>query len=364
MAKAPAAKPTFGAGVLSGLRQAASKEAGGGEPLTLLLDQIEEDPTQPRQVFSDAELEQMAETIRLLGVLSPIGVRKLEGERYALVYGARRLRGSRLAGKTRIPAIIVPAEQATLAAQVIENQARAGLANSDLAGAVNRLFADGMPVKQIAMVCNLKEYQVAAFRAADKLPPFLRSRLDEADMRALYDLSRVWEKNPEAIEAAMPADDVYLTITEARRVIEAATGKATGSVFLRNKEAQEPEAPAAPAPTAAEPEPEDETPSPRPTSSEDEAPAEPPLPLELPEKPDAPAPVSAPAPATRKPAEVPPAPAPAARGAPVFIMEMADGRRGVLVTHRRAKTKGSVLLDVQGDEFEAVFSELRPVDAD
>lgn len=367
MAKAPPAKPTFGSGVLSGLRQAAGKGTGG-EPLTLLLEQIEEDPKQPRSVFGDAELEQMAGTIRLLGVLSPIGVRKLDGDRYMLVYGARRLRGSRLAGKTRIPAIIVPEEQATLAAQVIENQARAGLVNSDLARTVNTLFADKMTVKQIAIICNLKEYQVASFRAADKLPPFLRSRLDEADMRALYDLSRAWEKNPAAIEAAMPAEDVYLTITEARRIIEAATGKATGSMFLPRKE-DEPAAPTAPKSADATPEPHEEAPVPGPAAGGDAPTEEPPLLPEVFEKPNAPFPTVAPAPvqapAARKPTEAQPVPAatPGASSLPVFVMELPDGRRGVLVTDRRARVKGSVLLDLEGTEIEVVFSELRPLDA-
>src|SRR5438874_1972390 len=129
MAK-PAIKPAFGAGVLSGLRATAG--AAGGEPLFLLLDQIEEDPDQPRTSFAQAELEQLAETIRQYGVLTPVGVRKVEGERYRLVYGARRLRASRLAEQTRIPATILSEDKAGLAVQVIENQARANLSNRDL----------------------------------------------------------------------------------------------------------------------------------------------------------------------------------------------------------------------------------------
>src|ERR1700748_2055341 len=117
MAK-PATKPAFGAGILSGLRATAG--AVGGEPLFPLLDQVEEDPDQPRTNFDEAELEQLAETIRLYGVLTPVGVRKLEGDRYRLVYGERRLRASRLAGQTRIPATILPEDKAGLAAQVIE----------------------------------------------------------------------------------------------------------------------------------------------------------------------------------------------------------------------------------------------------
>lgn len=347
MAK-PAIKPAFGAGVLSGLRATAG--AAGGEPLFLLLDQIEEDPDQPRTSFDQAELEQLAETIRQYGVLTPVGVRKVEGDRYRLVYGARRLRASRLAEQTRIPATILSEDKAGLAVQVIENQARANLSNRDLATAVNRLFADGKKVKQIAAICNLKEYQVAAFRSVERLPPVLAERLDHADMRAIYDLFRAWEKDGPAIEGAMPAPDVFLTITEARRIIEAVTGKASNSVFLTR--GKEPAAPAsdiepplcAPTATASAP---DEPQNPE----SPQAASEPLAPTKV--KPRATAPVVEPAPAA--PAAVP--------QRPRFVMETADGRRGVLVTEYRAQRAGSVLLEIEGGEnVEVAFSELRPIE--
>ena len=349
MAK-PAIKPAFGAGVLSGLRATAG--AAGGEPLFLLLDQIEEDPDQPRTSFDQAELEQLAETIRLYGVLTPIGVRKLEGDRYRLVYGARRLRASRLAEQTRIPAIMLPEDKAGLAVQVIENQARANLSNRDLATAVNRLFADGKKVKQIAAICNLKEYQVAAFRSVERLPPVLAERLDHADMRAIYELFRAWEKDGPAIEGAMPTPDVFLTITEARRIIEAVTGKASNSVFLtRGKE-----------PEAITPAANIEPPSPEPTAtaSASNEPRNPEPPRAAPEPL---APIKA-KPKASAPAVVEPAPAaPAATPPrPRFVLETADGRRGILVTERRAQQAGSVLLEIGGESVEVAFSELRPIE--
>ncbi len=359
MAKASAAKPVFGTGVLSGLRQAAG--TGGGEPLTLLLDQIDEDPNQPRKVFSDAELDQMAETIKLLGVLSPIGVRKGAGDRYALVYGARRLRGSRLAGKTRIPAIILTAEQATLAAQIIENQSRAALANSDLAAAVNQLFKDGMTVKQIAVVCNLKEYQVAAFRAVEKLPAFLRSRLDHADIRALYDLSRAWDKHPEAVESGMPAEDVYLTITEARRVIEAVTGKWTGGIVPSGKQ----DVPGvATTPPPVEPASSVKVPSREPTKAV--APDGPALPLVLdgpeqptppPEMPEASERIEGPLPAPEPTRPGPPVQD--TKTAPEFLMETADGEQGTLLTSRRSEKPGYAFVRIGTQIVETPFLELR-----
>lgn len=347
MAK-PAIKPAFGAGVLSGLRATAG--AAGGEPLFLLLDQIEEDPDQPRTSFDQVELEQLAETIRQYGVLTPVGVRKVEGERYRLVYGARRLRASRLAEQTRIPATILSEDKAGLAVQVIENQARANLSNRDLATAVNRLFADGKKVKQIAAICNLKEYQVAAYRSVERLPPVLAERLDHADMRAIYDLFRAWEKDGPAIEGAMPAPDVFLTITEARRIIEAVTGKASNSVFLTRGKEPEQITPA----TNIEP------PSPEPTTASSDGPGA----SEPPRAPPEPlAPTKAKPKATAQAVVEPTPAAPAAtQPRPRFVLETADGRRGVLVTERRAEQAGSVLLEIGGESVEVAFSELRPIE--
>lgn len=363
MAKATVVKPSFGTGVLSGLRQAAGTTKGG-EPLILPIDQIAEDPDQPRSVFSDAELEQMAETIRLVGVLSPVGVRKRDDAGYVLVYGARRLRGSRLAGKTTVPAVLVPKDQATLAVQVIENQARAGLSNSDLAAVVNRLFADKMTVKQIGVVCNIKEYQVAAFRAVERLPACLRERLDNADMRALYDLSRAYEKQPAEIEEALPDAGTYLTITEARRIIEGVTGKATGSVILRREE----QVAAAPEPTKPEP----ALPAIDPVQpGQDDEPAALVAPAAHRERVSEPPVLSSSAPAARSTAREPVSPArpsleePASRSEwPAFVMELSDGRRGTLLTRRRAGSKGMALLDVDGKEVAVAFVELRPMDVD
>ena len=113
-----------------------------------------------------------------------------------------------------------------------ENQQRANLSNSELAAAVNQLHAEGKQGKDIAAICNLKAYQVAAFRAVEKLPEFLRGRLDAADVRALYDLYRAWQKHADAIEAAVSECHEFLTITDARRIIEAVTGGRTSSLFL------------------------------------------------------------------------------------------------------------------------------------
>jgi len=230
------ARPRLAEATLTSLR-AASAHAPG-EALRLRLADIDEDPDQPRTVFDDEELQSMAQSILAYGVVQPIVVRPPVNGCYVLAFGARRLRASRLAGVPDIPAVVRATGANEFAAQLIENQQRADLSNSDLAAAIARLVREGLTTKQIAAICALKDYQVTAFRQAGDLPPELAARLDTADMRALYDLFRQWGKTPDEVIAALPEAGTFLSVTEARRIVGAITGKPTGSIVLERARAE------------------------------------------------------------------------------------------------------------------------------
>ena len=236
------ARPRLAEATLASLR--ATSSLVPGQALRLRLADIDEDPDQPRTVFDDEELQSMAQSILAHGVVQPIVVRPPVKGRYLLAFGARRLRASRLAGVPDIPAVVRPAGEGgadganEFAAQLIENRQRADLSNSDLATAIARLVREGLTTKQIAAICALKDYQVTAFRQVKDLPPELAARLDTADMRALYDLHRQWGKTPSEVIAALPEEGTYLSVTEARRIVGAITGKPTGSIVLERARAE------------------------------------------------------------------------------------------------------------------------------
>lgn len=234
-------RAAFAAASFAALRAAAGH--GQGEVLHLPLADIDEDPGQPRTVFAEEELALLAASIRAHGLVQPVVVRPAVDGRHRLAFGARRLRAARLAGLAEIPAVIRREGDGDFAAQVIENQHRAPLSNSDLAAAITRLAADGHTGPQIATICALKAYEVSAFRQAGNFPPELRARIDQADMRALYDLYRQWRKTPDAVLAALADSDVVLTVTEARRIVGGITGRPAGSLV-----------PDRPVPAAEEPE--------------------------------------------------------------------------------------------------------------
>ncbi len=99
-----------------------------GSLMQLRLADVEPNKDQPRGVFEQGPLEELADSIREHGVLQPIVVRTLPGGVYQIIAGERRWRASRLAGLTEIPAIVVEADDnKVMELALIENLQRQDL---------------------------------------------------------------------------------------------------------------------------------------------------------------------------------------------------------------------------------------------
>jgi ParB family chromosome partitioning protein len=116
------------------------------------LELIRPNPSQPRRDFDQVALVALAESIRMRGVLQPIVVRPLQGGRYELVAGERRMRAAGIAGLTLIPAIVRQTDEAErLELALIENMARADLNAVEEARACATLVDDlGMSKEDVA----------------------------------------------------------------------------------------------------------------------------------------------------------------------------------------------------------------------
>ena len=100
-------------------------------------------PRQPRGVFDEQELEGLADSIRDMGLLQPIVVRPLGDERYELIAGERRLRASKLAGLTSIPALVRRTDDTDLLKEaLVENIHRVQLNPLEEAAAYQQLLED------------------------------------------------------------------------------------------------------------------------------------------------------------------------------------------------------------------------------
>jgi len=113
---------------------------------------VEPNPYQPRMSFDTEALEELSESIRTLGLIQPITVRKV-GAKYQIISGERRFRASRLAGMDMIPAYILSTDdQGMLEMAIVENIQRQDLDPIEVALSYQRLIDE----------CHLTQEQMAA----------------------------------------------------------------------------------------------------------------------------------------------------------------------------------------------------------
>jgi ParB family transcriptional regulator, chromosome partitioning protein len=151
---------------------AAPAAAPGAAVMEIELDKIDQNPYQTRRYFSEDLLNDLADSIKISGVVQPIVVRPGREGRYVLVLGERRCRASKLAEKTTIPAIVrTVSDQQAAEMTVIENLQRQDLNCMEAANAYGKLSQDfGMTQEQIAGRVGVSRETVANYLRLLKLP--------------------------------------------------------------------------------------------------------------------------------------------------------------------------------------------------
>ncbi|MBQ3045649.1 MAG: ParB/RepB/Spo0J family partition protein [Clostridia bacterium] len=120
-----------------------SKYKIGGQIILVPQEDIYPNPNQPRKRFDFDELEGLAQSIRQNGIIQPIAIRINENGQYELISGERRLRASRLVGISRIPCIIMEANDGKSALfALIENIQRTDLGFFEEAQAIEKLITE------------------------------------------------------------------------------------------------------------------------------------------------------------------------------------------------------------------------------
>ncbi len=111
--------------------------------MNISIDAIDGNPFQPRAHFDNQALEELASSIRKLGLVQPITVREAADGRFQLIAGERRLRAARMAGLTHVPAYIRTADdQAMLELALVENIQREDLDSIEVAISFQRLIEE------------------------------------------------------------------------------------------------------------------------------------------------------------------------------------------------------------------------------
>lgn len=210
------------------LADVAAGSTKDGRPLMVALDLIDEDAHQPRREFSEEELQSLAASIRVEGILQPIVVRRSQQPgRFVIVMGARRYRAAKLAELAEAPVIVQDADVANPYAQMIENIQRDDLKASEIARFITARLEAGEKQTEIARRLGKPRDWVSRYGAVPKMPPFLQEMLATSSIRAVYELYQAWRQEPGEVERAVE-DGTAFTDGQAREF--AATVRASGTL--------------------------------------------------------------------------------------------------------------------------------------
>lgn len=156
---------------------ATSGNQGQGKPLEISLEDIVEDPDQPRKIFGEDSLKELAESIKRQGLLMPISVRpRPDGQPgYMIIAGARRYRAFRLAGMTSIPAFVRDGNGDDRYAQMAENIHRDNLSHNEIAAFIAGELSQGKKQVQIAQALGKSKAYVSRYAALADSPDWIKS---------------------------------------------------------------------------------------------------------------------------------------------------------------------------------------------
>ena len=148
-----------------------------GNIIDLPLENITNNPFQPRTHFNEETLKELSVSIKELGVIQPITVRKIKGNQYELVSGERRLRASKLAGLDRIPSYVRLAyDQESLEMALVENIQRQDLDPIEIGLSYQRLIDEiKLTQDQLSERVGKKRSTIANYMRLLKLDPIIQT---------------------------------------------------------------------------------------------------------------------------------------------------------------------------------------------
>ncbi|MBT8254089.1 MAG: ParB/RepB/Spo0J family partition protein [Bacteroidia bacterium] len=148
-----------------------------GNIIELEIDRIEVNPFQPRTQFNEETLRELASSIKELGVIQPITVRKIGFNKFQLVSGERRFRASKMIGLTSIPAYVrIANDQETLEMALVENIQRQDLDPIEIALSYQRLINDiDLTQEQLSERVGKNRSTIANYLRLLKLDPIIQT---------------------------------------------------------------------------------------------------------------------------------------------------------------------------------------------
>jgi ParB family transcriptional regulator, chromosome partitioning protein len=194
-----------------------------GKPREIPLHHIERNPFQTRKRFDDQQLMELGTSIAATGVVQPILVRPLPGDRYQLIAGERRWLASQLVGKPTIPAIVrsVSDEQA-MEITIVENLQRADLNPMEQARAFDRLGRDfKMTQEQMAQRTGKNRATIANFLRLLRLPDAIQGMVEGGELTFGHARALLALETPESIlKAAQKIAALSMSVRQTETLVQ------------------------------------------------------------------------------------------------------------------------------------------------
>ena len=168
------------------------KTSGSSSINEIELSKIQPNPDQPRSIFEEEALEELAASIRSMGVIQPITLKEIGDEQYLIISGERRYRAAMMAGLEQIPAYIkTAADEHIVEMALIENIQREDLNSIEIALAYHKLIENyGLTQEQLSERVGKKRTTIANYLRLLKLPAEIQmglknKKIDMGHARAL-----------------------------------------------------------------------------------------------------------------------------------------------------------------------------------
>jgi len=196
-------------------------ETPAGTAAQVPIDDIIPDPNNPRKSFDQAAMTELAQSIEARGILQPIVLSpKNDDGKFVIRYGERRWRAAAIAKLSTVPAIIATADEGEGRAldQVVENEQRENLKNSELLDAIRQELAAKVKQAEIAKRLGRSKSVIAMYAALTDAPQPIAAVIDHISIRSAYNLMSAWKVDAEATQAFIEADGANLSAAATQRL--------------------------------------------------------------------------------------------------------------------------------------------------
>ena len=229
--------PSLGRGLDALISTDTVKTEGSSSISEIAISQIKANPNHPRREFDPEALQELADSIKEIGIIQPITLRKMDDGTYQIIAGERRFRASQLAGLTTVPAYIRTADdENVMEMALIENIQREDLNSMEIALAYQHLLEEySLTQEKLSERVGKKRTTVANYLRLLKLPAQIQVALKNRELDMGHARALLALESP--VEQIKLFQEIQTNGYSVRKVEEIVKGNKTSQATVSKKSA-------------------------------------------------------------------------------------------------------------------------------